>query len=204
MATLQQMKIRIARELPQNPEVYAQISEAVDSAISHYERQRFWFNEMRATTPTVLHQETYAVPDDFIEADQLQLTSNGTQWRLEPMPYEWFAERDHQNPVYGQSSYWTIYQNQIWVWPVPDTAAYTITLSYVKKIAAITDNESNEWTVEAERLIRSRAKYYLCLDVLHDAALAQQMKSEEFEALRETNREVSRRATSGRILARYL
>ena len=203
MATLQQIKIRIAREIGR-PEAVAEVSEAVASAILHYERKRFWFNETKTAVATVASQENYSLPDNFLSMDQVQFISNNTQWRLEPMPYEWFAERDHTNPIKGQSSYWTVYQDRLFLWPVPDVATYQVVMNYIKKLTAITDGQSNEFSVELERLIRYRAKAYLAMDVLHDANLAQIYKAEETEALRQAESETNRRGTFGRIMAVYL
>ena len=203
MGTLGDMKRRIARELRGNREARSQISEAIDSAIKHYERRRFFFNEGRSTATTIAGQLTYEMPSDIIEVDHLTLSTDSTQYKLDRVPYVYFTERDTSvNPITGQPSRFAIFDYGLFLWPIPD-AEYTLTMSYLRQLETITDNESNAWTTVAERLIRTHAELDLALRIIGDlpyATALQAIEAQEYLALkRETNQIIS----SGRIRPYY-
>ena len=60
MSTYGTMKTRIADEFVNESITTAQISNAIQTAIKHYQRKPFWFNTKRSTFATVAAQEEYA------------------------------------------------------------------------------------------------------------------------------------------------
>ena len=56
---------RIDDELDRGGTLTTQVSKAIKSAIAHYERRRFWFNEARLTGLTIVaSQEFYTSADN--------------------------------------------------------------------------------------------------------------------------------------------
>lgn len=167
MSTYGDMKTRIADELSRS-DLSSQIGLEILSAIAHYENQRWWFGESRATASTVASTAWVAMPTDLLDEDSLKVTLNGSTYQLERKAYEWIDQVDSGlNP--GQPSYFAFYQKQIRLYPIPDTA-YTLTFSYVKSQAAMTvDADTNDWTNAGEALIRARAKAAVKINYLNDA-----------------------------------
>lgn len=65
MATYGDMQARIADELART-DLAAEIQNEIQTAISYYENERFWFNEGQWTFNTVNAQELYALPVQFV------------------------------------------------------------------------------------------------------------------------------------------
>jgi hypothetical protein len=59
MSTYGTMKTRIADEFVNESITTAQIENAIKSAVKHYEREAFWFNQKVGTFATVAAQEYY-------------------------------------------------------------------------------------------------------------------------------------------------
>ncbi|MGL4559846.1 MAG: hypothetical protein ACRCV5_20305, partial [Afipia sp.] len=78
---------------------------------------------------------------------------------------------------------------QIRLYPIPD-AVYTVTLSYLQKIAEpASDGDSNAWTEEAEELIRASAIRRLRRYDLRDYQGAAAAEAEESMHLRRLTKE---------------
>ena len=143
------------------------IKEAIQSAITFYEPELFWFNEQQATAATVADFEYYAVPVDFIQMYSLSLLQ-GDHWEtLEPVSLD-EAEQELQNRAPGRPRSYCTFNQQFRLSPMPN-AVYNLRLSYLKRLPALSgDQDTNAWMVEAEPMVRAKAKAVLFLDVSHD------------------------------------
>jgi hypothetical protein len=190
MSTFGTMNARIADELARSDLTTTQIPRSVLSAIEHYKDERFWFNELKDTASTVSGTQNYLMPDSaaerpLIRIDQLQITVNSNIIDLGmPVPHSEILARTTNASHTGYPDRYSYYQDSVWLYPIPN-GAYTLTLWYVGQLAALSaDADTNAWVVEAEELIRCRAKWDLYLHVIRDRAEAADMKAAEMDALR--------------------
>lgn len=208
MTTLATIKAEIADDLVRS-DLTSQIASAITSAIKFYQRQRFYFNETRSETfATVVDQADYDSADDteipnFLGFDLLHLTYSGSRYPLGKIDQRDMEFYQDTNAASGMPSLWSYYDETIWLYPIPDSTSYTITMMGPKKIAApATDSEaSNVWMVDAYELIRCRAKKYIAVHVLRDNEMAQWMDLAEQDALRQLVAEGTMKMGSGMIQA---
>ena len=191
MSDLATMLARIADELGDTSHLTTQIRRAVLDAIDRYAPDRFWFNESRAVTfTTVASTQDYTALTgdvshirDVYDIDYVTITIGNnvnTLDYIEPLHYELDA---NDASWMGQPHSYTLYDNKFRLLPVPNDAWTVRIVGHVKRAAPAADDETdNVWMVEAERLIRARAKYNLALDVLMDNNLAQVMAAATTEA----------------------
>lgn len=171
-ASFGDMKTRIANELHRSDlETNSHITNAIKSAIKHFERERWYFNE--ATTSTSLTTSaglaTYALPADFMKIDSLKITVIGWKSDVEPMPYNEMDARDAGNSATrGPSKWYAVYGELLRLYPVPD-GTYAQTLSYQKRLTTLSASaDTNAWVDDLEELIRKKAKEIICRDVILD------------------------------------
>lgn len=173
MPTYLDMQDRIAREARFAASVAAsgldqEIKDAIQSAIKYYEGELFWFNEQQAVAATVIGQEYYAFPPDYVQMHAIARKRTDTEW--DPLRPKSFDEVEDMNNS-GRTSmprYYCSYNEQLRVSPIPD-AAYSLRLSYAKTLPVMSaDADTGPWMNEAEPLIRARAKSILLADALHD------------------------------------
>jgi len=188
--TLAAMKARIADELARS-DIGANISNAINDAITFYQRKRFYFNETGpngSTFNTVAGQTTYSVSDDpdipyMYDVDDLFITvanNNYTVKRIDPS--QW---RILQIPTFRGQPYQYMFLNQaISFLPIPDRAYQMQIVGHYKLAAPASDTEAdNHWMTDAERLIRSCAKRLLYQEVILDADGAAASQAAESESL---------------------
>lgn len=185
---------RIARELRRS-NISTQIEEAVATAIFAYSDERFFFNERRDVTfPTVAAQEFYDTDDlaaigNIIKIDYVKLLVGNTVFDLQPdYPSEIESAASDATST-GQPGWFLYYGRQLRFYPIP-AEVWTVRIAGLFKYAApASDAETgNFWMTDAERLIRSRAKYELALHVLRDVELAQTMGAVATESLEQLKR----------------
>ena len=190
MTTLAIMKSRIDRELRRNGSIDTQIREAIATAIEAYSDERFWFNEGRtATFNTVVDQEFYDGDDlidlaSLVKIDYVKLRINDTVFDLLGDRPDWMEGVSDNATATGQPGWYVWYGRQLRLYPIPAESGWEVRVAGLYRYAApTTDAETgNFWMTEAERLIRSRAKYELATHVLMDVNLAQVMTANTTEA----------------------
>jgi hypothetical protein len=191
---------RIADELAR-ADLTAQIQNAIQSAIRFHESERFWFNEAEATASTAAGQAAYAVPGDFLEADELTLTVSGNRFPMCPRGYDWYRGVSLTNTSRGRPTDWSYYADQFWLYPVPD-GIYTLTLSYLKRLSLlVAAGDTNAWMTGGEELIRARAKADLYANVIRDFDEAIAMRLMESDALANLRAKSAKKQATGRLTA---
>jgi hypothetical protein len=176
--TFNAMAARIAFELGRRSDLLADgsIATAINDAIQIYQKERFRFNENQPLAPfhlnTVPMQYIYTVADDpripqLYKIDYINYLLGSTNNKM---------SRDVPEAVYlatitGQASgppgFWAWDGNSIAIYPAPNQV-YQLTIGGYWAYPAPTDlagDITNPWMNEAERLIRSRAKYEIALHV---------------------------------------
>lgn len=193
MATRGALKTQILDDLNRT-DMTAAASSAISSAISHYEKERWYFLEGVTDLTTSSSAAYYALPSDLLDPDNILITLSGKQ----PLVEVPFLEMDRKDTgqYFGAPSEWTMYQNKIRVYPVPDQT-YTLTIAYHKMLDTTSDSASNAWTNVAKDLIRHRAVKEICLSKLKDiegGQVANEQEKEEYSRLQGFN--VQRQTTS--------
>jgi hypothetical protein len=200
------MKARIADELARD-DLSTQIALAITDAIKFYQHERFEFNESRDLTfGTVAQQEAYGTAANasiptLRSFDYLLLYVGGILQgeirRRQPVEIEL---ANNSGNFYGQPRSFAFYNRQIRLSPVPD-AVYTVRIAgRITYAAPATDAETgNPWMVEAETLIRKRAKYELALNVTKDVEEAQRLAPQITEALEALTGATNRLTGTGTI-----
>jgi len=197
MTTYVTMQTRIADELLDSGALStAQIKAAIQSAIAHYERKPFYFNQKKASTfSTVASQEYYGSSDlsNIPYIVEMKSFNIGTyKSKVKAVDFE-DIDMAQSGSVTGQPTAYAYYEQKIRLFPIPD-AVYTATLAYIYRLTALSaDGDTNIWMTDAEELIRQSAKRILALDILHADDIAMRCYNREKEVFDELQAENRRR-----------
>lgn len=171
------LQARIADELIRS-DLTSQIKIAILSAITTYQRERFYFNESRSSTfSTVAGQEFYTSADlaaipNLINIDTV-LFYQSPSYRY-PLDVRTWDELElwslNPNTVSGFPSDYAYYAQQLRLYPIP-SGVYTVRLSGVQRLTPdplSADSDTNAWMTDGEELIRQRAKGDLLINTIRD------------------------------------
>jgi hypothetical protein len=178
---------RIANELDDD-DLTDEIKSAIQSAIAYYSRTRFWFNQVQFDFAIVEDDEYFDSTDDSEIPNVLQIDSfyiadsSGTRWPLNPVSN--YEIQEVQNGfVKARPRAWASVRQQIRVYPIADSS-YTATVEAWSRLSTLSaDDDTNAWMVEAEELIRQRAKRILAMDITKEPTDAQAAQALEEMAL---------------------
>ncbi len=204
MSTLLEMRSRIADDMLRT-DIDTQINKAINRAIVHYEKERFWFQETTGTLATVSGTQSYGtadgLPSDIKEIDAAKITIAATnKYVLTPRNYRWILDID-TGAFQSQPYDWAWYRSKVFLHPIPN-GVWTITLSYQKSYTTLSaDADTNDWTVYAEDLIEARASWWLYSRVIKDQDLAGTAKAEETDALSALREKTRKLVSTGNIKA---
>lgn len=190
MATLGEMRARISDELSRD-DLANQISLAITQSIQYYQNDTFFQADKISTAATVAAQEEYTYPADVAWFRAVYMTAYGTRIPMTVQTREYIlAEQSNAtSPIQGTPIEYSVFGAKIQLYPIPDSAAYTITYDYVSKITTpALDTDVGFWVNEGEAMVRNRSKAILYSEVLgnEDKANAAFARAyDEFEQLRE-------------------
>lgn len=214
------MQARIADELARS-DLTSQIKLAILSAITNYQRERFYFNESRSLTfSTVDSQEFYTSSDlasipNLIDIDEIIFTQNSTNryplLRATMEQLDWWSI----NPTSTTSlpTNFCYYAQQIRLYPIPN-GVYTVRIESTVRLTPdplSLDADTNAWMTDGEEMIRQRAKADINCNVIRDpdclseargfAQMSQSyLSSLEKSAYLALRGETTQRTSSGRIV----
>jgi len=195
------MIARIASELGQRNDLAPDgayptvITNAISDAIQIYAKERFRFNELSPLTPFVINtvqgQYIYTGADDariplLYKIDWINYLLGNTPCRLERV----FPEDVYLATIPGQQAgpptSWGWDGQSIVIYPAPPAASYTLTIGGYLAVAgpdlatpAGLADVTNPWMNDAERLIRSRAKYEIALNFTRNDKMVAAMSPDE-------------------------
>lgn len=185
------MKARITREIGGRTDLVTEIGEAINDAIDVYQDDRFYFNESRDITfPTVPGQEFYTSADNAnipnLEAIDFIFKVVGiTSTELTYVLPDVMEDISNSGTFQGEPYEYTYYQQKIRLFPVPNSAITIRIGAHILLAGPTSDTDAtNPWLIEAERLIRSRAKFILATQVTLDQGMAAAMDPDTGEAAR--------------------
>lgn len=195
------MQNRIADEIARS-DLTTQIQRSIKSAIQHWQRHNFWFNESRSVTfNTVASQEFYTSADSayiptFADIDAVTITALGSRMDVQKRPYQELEQLSSTTTLTGIPIYYAYYGQQLRLYPIPD-GVYPVRISGLQRLDSVSlSADTNVWFTEGEALIRARAKMILALDVLKDADEARRLEPLENSVHQALQRETVLRARS--------
>lgn len=184
MATLQDMTTRIADELAR-ADLANQTLLCISDAIQIYQKKRFRFSDNTFTFNTVVAQEYYTANDNaniaslyIFDYVVIQIgTARFDVRKVEPEEIELLTQSGTQK---GQPQIFSYFDEEMRFYPVPDGAYPIIVAGNLLVPGPASPGEAgNPWMLDAERLIRCRAKYELAIHYTGDQGLAQRMSPDE-------------------------
>jgi hypothetical protein len=178
------MKARIASELIRD-DLTVQIANAIADAISIYQSDRFLFNEPTLINEpvfnTVIGRSTYDFNDNpaiksMVKIDYITyVQGNSTFYIVERPPLD-IQIADQGGQIVGPPDEYTFSGQAISLYPVPDNIYPVSIMAHLATPGPLTDNEvGNPWMIDAEQLIRCRAKYEIATHVTRNPVLASAM-----------------------------
>ena len=197
------MQDRIADELART-DLTSQIPKSILSAIAHYERQRFYFNETQFTFSTVANQEYYTSADSsqipqLSQIDTVRITVNSSTYTLLNRDFAYLEAVQTSSTYTGDPTEYAYYAQQIRLYPIP-SAVRTIQISGLQKFTALSATaDTNAWMTDAEELIRARAKYDLFMHVIRSPEEALLMREAERDSYLALVSDTTTRVSTGRF-----
>jgi len=177
------------------------VKNAIQSAIRHYERKRFYFNEFIDSLSVSSDQEYYTSADYsslnlVVEIDSLTIDIESATYPLVERSWSYIEQAQSRSGYTGDPTDYVRYAQRLRLYPIPDQGR-TLHISGVKKLATLSaTTDSNAWTADGEALIRSRAKAELYLHKIQKPEKAQVMNLAEENALRELEAETNKYISS--------
>jgi hypothetical protein len=220
VSTLGQMRTRIVDDMLRDDLTSNQLTNAINDAIELQEGERYKWNEKRYTLLTVAAQEYYSLSEPtllasdgsaledgelLLEVDDIFTSINNNPYRLTPRTQQHMNE--WQSATFqGQPADYTIYGQQLRIWPVPDQA-YTLSLMGLARLGPNPlsgESDTNAWMTDGASIIRAQAKILLYRDLLRDdegMAIASQQLVEAGGTLNPASakRKMAAQAFTGRI-----
>lgn len=174
MGTLASMITRLQDETLR-PSLTSVATTAINTAVDHYQNERFFFNEVTQKFVTVADQEVYATSDtslsDLIILDDLKITVNGSEYTLTPRTHQYIRDIQTNQSYTGYPYEFSYYKQSFYLYPIPN-ASYTCEVSFVRKDYSLT--AANVWMVSGFELIRARARAILEIDYFGNKEAEQQ------------------------------
>ena len=214
------MQTRIGYEVLGSPQT-SDVQNAIQDAIAQYERESFWFNDIRfyggpgslSNLTTVPGKEFYSGADLPALAlaphiRKIMVLAFANRYPLDERTPQWIDDQSISPTWQGLPTDWAWQANALRLYPIPD-GIYPLILDGTTRFPnLVAPGDFNCWTNEAEWLIRCEAKRLLFQHITRDVAQAQAMEMEIFGnmqtgrqgALSQLRRETMRRAGgTGRV-----
>lgn len=211
IGTFSNLALQIADEIDDTTGEYAgAIQVACFRAIRWCEREVYYFNETRDVTFAAIEgQEWYDGNDNANIPTLVRVVAayserpDGRRYELRRMTPEEAELQADNSASRGEPYAFTYFGQRIRLYPIPDSATYTIRLQLgpYRLSAIVAEEDGNAWTTEAFDMVKARAKYILYKDILKDAALAAEALNDYNDEHNALKAETSRRNGRGVIVA---
>jgi hypothetical protein len=198
MTTLADLKTRIATEMVRSDleaggDLAAQLLIHIQRACEFYSHERFWFNQIVTTAPTVAGTQTVDLPAAMRIIDKITIPASYTTLCKATLP-ELDPGMTAQSGIPTKyTAYTSSGTDYIRLYPVPD-AVYTLQITGVQYVAPPSaDADDTIWTNEAQDLIVARTRMTLYRDQFRDPDGTQLAIASVQEALQALRRETGKR-----------
>jgi hypothetical protein len=174
MATFGEMKTFVSKRLqdPNNTAVSSSdVGDLVNSALSYWKNNRFWFNEITDTTTLTQGNPSVPLPVDWLVPsidDAFVIEYSGIRYPLKKVLESQYNAMYLSNGI-GQP-WWYSRQasSEYMVYPIPDRD-YTLRRFYLRDYADfVNDNDTNDFAVNAANLLQYTASAYGSRDFRQD------------------------------------
>lgn len=218
------LRARIADELNRT-DLAAQIQREINSAIKHYESQRFPWNESRDKVLFVTTQgeRYYSLTADVIKVDEMKLHYNNSWITIRKRTWEEIDQKDLQiSTSEGASTEYVIYGSEVRLYPVPDasrtvlgacllrprltslTGSYCGSQTLTPTSTASHNNRLDGWTIDGENLIRTRAIAAVRINTLKQESAIVEMMSLSREGFLSHREKIAYKALSDEVSDRIM
>lgn len=185
------LQARIQNEVLGSPTT-SDIQDAIQDAITQFEREPFYFNDMRtfgdvsgslSDLQTTAGKEFYSSADLPIIANipyirHIMVLAFANRYELRRRTPEWIDDQSVSTTWQGLPTDWCWQGQSIRIFPVPNGTYPLILDGTIRFPPLVQTTDYNCWMNEAERLIRLEAKRILFVDIIRDAQQAQMMEAE--------------------------
>lgn len=208
MATYGDLQTRIKNEIGRttDPDIDSAVVNAIADAITYYSATPFWFLETSQDIANISGTASYSLPTDYramVSVSQGGLTAGSDLLPIKAIHIDRYRDLvDTVSTTTGQPSAYALYGTTILLYPTPNAAYYT-RVYYTRAIEALSsDISTNEWTNEAEPLIRTRAKIDLFINYIRDAdgSEIQRLAAQEDVWLRQLRRRSAAFQATGQVV----
>lgn len=194
------------------------IRNAIQDAIAQFERESFWFNDMRTYDPvdglvTTRGKEFYGGQDlpvllTMPHIRRIMVLAFANRYPLRNRTQQWIDDQSVSTNWMGLPTDWCWIGGAIRIYPIPMDNYPLIITGTIRFPSLVADTDTNPWMNEGERLIRAEAKRLLFVEINRDAEQAARMEAEVYGmpgsgrqgALAQLRRESTRRSSSpGRL-----
>lgn len=161
------LKSEIAADIDRD-DLETQIGNAIIAAIRTVETTKLRFNN-EVTTTTMTEGSAYlALPSAFFAMDSIKYDAGSYQTILEWRTLAEIEQMDTQDGYTNPPLYYTISDNQIRLYPVPDDD-YSTTIQFWETFTdPSADGDENEWINNARNYIKWKARSILAASALFD------------------------------------
>ena len=206
MSTYTDLQNSIQQDLRNRTDLNAIVLVEVPHRVSYFQTYPFTPQEATDTSiTTVIGTSIYALPATIVEVTGVWFNYSGNQWLpLEKRPIEFINTIDSiVPPTQSLPGLYALYQEQIRLYPTPNTAN-VLKINCTAKVAApVLGTASNFWTNDAFDLIRHAVVEVMAKSYLHDYELAQQAAADKESELSNLLTRAAQLRTLGQVRPRW-
>lgn len=181
---------------------------AIIDAITFYRGKRLGWNTRRAETDINPGDEYVALPEDWVEVDNLRLELDGHRDPFEEVGYSWIEDNLRDDTQKGRPYKFAIQARELRLYPIADRS-YSLAMTFMYALTDVSisasDGATNGWTEEGDLLIRTHAQGDLMVRYIGGEAIQGGMALLQLcrdEILPNFEREAAREQTAGAIRPR--
>lgn len=188
--TYAQMQARVKNEVLGSPTT-SDIQNAIQDAIAEYERETFWFNDMRTfgATGSASNLQTVAGKEFYSNVDlpvlvnmphlrKIMVVAFANRYPLVERTPQWIDDQSISTSWHGLPTDYCWQAGSLRLYPVPDGGYPLIIDGTIRFPPMVADSDYSVWTNRAERLIRTEAKRLLFREITRDDLQVQAMELE--------------------------
>ena len=206
------MRARIASEMKRG-DISASatcVGRAIMSSIAFWEHKRFDFNEFSGQEFTASASQTYVpfaqIGIQVLKVDTLKAVIGSRDYPLIPRSFRQLDDID-SGYYYGYPGYYALRGSNLRLYPRPNSN-YAMRMAGIQQLTDVSLNASNAstnaWMVEAEEMIRLKAKANLWRDELRNMDTGRAFEQEAVRSWKLSPfRRATNRASTGRLRPRW-